>query len=169
MEHLMEYSNWVSTSTDPIIKKMDYHYITTHKLLYGTHEIEVAYNGTMIKTNAKFDTGASNSSIDLVLARKLGIEENLIEAYKELEKVQIPKTISKEEKKELEKKYREEFTTRFPGISSVKITKSASGFSIRPYIRLKLIFNGRYIDTEANLKDRSGMSVEMLVGLKDML
>lgn len=171
MKHIMEYKKWVISTTDPDYGQDDieYDYISKNKLLYGIHEINVTYNGITIKARAKFDTGARSSSIDLLLAKKLGIDDELIESYKELERIIIPRNITKEEKEELEKRYTEEFTGKYPELSSIQISKSASGFSIRPYVRLNLEFNGRSISTEANLKDRSGMGAEMLVGLKDML
>lgn len=169
MEHIMEFNQWVTTTTDSSVKDVDYHFITSQKLLYGIHEIRVTYDRTTIKANAKFDTGARSSSIDLKLAEKLGIKEELIKAYQDLEKVEIPKTLSKEEKEKMEKEYSDTYSKKYPGITSVQISKSASGFTIRPYVRLQLEINGRLIFTEANLKDRSGLQAEMLVGLADML
>mgnify|MGYP000291514667 CR=1 FL=1 len=58
---------------------------------------------------------------------------------------------------------------QFPDITRVQMSKSSSGFSIRAYIEISIHYNGNNVKTEANLRDRSGLSCEMLVGLKDML
>jgi hypothetical protein len=36
-------------------------------------------------------------------------------------------------------------------------------------IRINIEYSGKVISTDANLRDRTGLSCEMLVGLKDML
>lgn len=169
MDHLKE--QWISTSTDSRLDadNIDYHYITSNKLLYGIYDIYIMYNKERIKTRAKFDTGAKHSSIDLKLASKLGIEDTVIDANKELEKIEIPKDISKNEKKQLEYQYTQEFSKKFPSIHSIRIVKSASGFTLRPFVNIQLEINGRVFNTQANIKDRSGMDVPMLVGLNDLI
>lgn len=171
MENIIEYSNWTSSSTfgskeEP---EINYQFTSKDKIYYGIHTIYIIRDNVRIPVTAKFDTGARSSSIDLTVGEKLGIKEELINAYTELEKIQIPRDISKKDLTKMENELTDEYSKKYPDISSVKVSKSASGFSIRPYIRLTLEFNGRYITTEANLKDRSGMSCEMLVGLGDML
>jgi hypothetical protein len=165
-EYIME---WISTTTDDNVTDIDYDFVSSQKLLYGTHEIKVIYNEVSIKVIAKFDTGARSSSIDFKVAQKLGIKDELINTCRELEKIDIPKDITNEEKKDMEKEFLKKYSQKYPDISSIQIIKSASGFTVRPYVKLQLSFNGRNIFTEANLKDRSGMSAEMLVGLGDML
>lgn len=160
---------WTTNITNSNITEIEYDYISKNRMLYGIHEVVIIYNNNKIKAKAKFDTGARSSSIDLQLAKRLGISEELFEAYKELEKVEIPKDITNNKKKLIEKKYTDEYSEKFSDVSSVQISKSASGFSIRPYVKVKLHFNGKYVETEVNLKDRAGLECEMLVGLKDLL
>jgi len=167
MENLYEYSQWVSDTTDGD-GEVDYDYITDRKLLYGIHDVIIHWGKSRIKVKAKFDSGARSSSIGLSVAKKLGMGQELLDAYAELQEVVLDKDISKEEKKKMENQYTEEYSKKYPGISAINLVKSSSGFSLRPYVRLMLEFNGRFITTEVNLRDRSGMSVEMLVGLRDM-
>jgi hypothetical protein len=169
MEHILEYSEWTSTSTVSGDPEIDWSYISKDKTYYGVHTVYLIKDNKRIPVKAKFDTGARTTSIDLSVAEKLGIGQELIDAYRELEKIEVPKGISKKEQDQMEKDLSKEYSEKYPDITSVQISKSASGFSIRPYVRLTIELNGRYVTTQANLKDRSGMSCEMLIGLGDML
>lgn len=170
MEHIIEYNNWSgTTSTASGNPDINYQYTSKDKIYYGVHTIYIIRDNKRIPVTAKFDTGARSSSIDLSVAEKLGVKNELLEAYEELSKIEISRDISKSEIKKMETELTEKYSSKYPDITSVKVSKSASGFTIRPYIRLTLEFNGRYITTEANLKDRAGLSCEMLVGLGDML
>ena len=170
MEHIIEYNNWSeTTSTASGNPDINYQYTSKDKIYYGVHTIYIIRDNKRIPVTAKFDTGARSSSIDLSVGEKLGVKKELLEAYEELSKIEIPRDISKGEIKNMENELTEKYSAKYPDITSVKVSKSASGFTIRPYIRLTLEFNGKYITTEANLKDRTGLSCEMLVGLGDML
>jgi len=160
-------SNINNTLSDEI--EINYHYSSKSKIYYGVHPINIIRDGKRIQVSAKFDTGAKSSSIDLEIAEKLGLSPELIESYKELDKIDVPRDISKVDLKNLEARLTEEYSKKHPDVSAVKVTKSASGFSVRPYVRLILEFGGRYISTEVNLRDRSGLSCDMLIGLGDML
>ena len=170
MENIMEYNQWVTNTTGGEDEQnVEYNYTSKDKIYYGEHDIFLSFGDKRTKVHAKFDTGARTSSIDISVAQRLGIVEDLIKATGELDLIKVPKDISKNDKLKLEKSLTEEYTTKYPGISSVQLSKSASGFSLRPYVRLIIEFNNRYVTTEANIKDRKGMSCEMLVGLGDML
>lgn len=147
-----------------------YQYTSTDKIYYGVHQVTVSNDKGSVEVKAKFDTGARSSSIDFAVAKKLGMSDKLIAKCKELSKLRIDKTINKKEQKRLEKQYTSRLKSRFPEISKVKMVKSSSGFSVRIFITLNIQYQGYTIsNTEVNLRDRTGLSCEMLVGLKDML
>lgn len=170
MEHIIEYNKCDNvTSTIPGDPQINYQYTSKNKIYYGVHIIYIIRDNKRIQVTAKFDTGARSSSIDLSIGEKLGLGNELIEAYKELEKIEVSRDISKKQLSKMENDLTEEYSKKYSDISSVRASKSSSGFSVRPYIRLTLEFNGKYITTETNLRDRTGLSCEMLVGLGDML
>jgi hypothetical protein len=173
MKYLEKYKEWVSSSTRPISKDLegdiDFNYTSSDKIFYGVHNISLSRNGKNIEVKAKFDTGARSSSIDFSVGRKLGISEELIRKCKELDNIEVPKSITKSSQIELERKYSNDLKKQFPDITRVQMSKSSSGFSIRAYIEISIHYNGNNVKTEANLRDRSGLSCEMLVGLKDMI
>jgi len=167
MKYLENYDGWTSTSTTN--KNFDVQFTSKDKIYYGVHNIDVSRGEYRTTVKAKFDTGARTSSIDFSVAKKLGISDSIIEKCKELEHIEIPKNITKKEQKEYENKITTELKSKYPEITSAQFVKSSSGFSIRAYIKITIEYMGKVINTEANLRDRTGLSCEMLVGLKDML
>lgn len=185
MKHLLEYNKWTTTTSQPGLTvsttpaevsretgttpDVQYHYKSGQNLFYGIHEIWVTWEGSTLPIKAKFDTGARTSSLDINAARRLGVDERIIQATKDLEEMKIPKTIPIRDQKEMEEALSLEYSQKYPGVSYVQMSKSASGFSVRLYLEMTLNFNGRIISTNVNLKDRTGMNAQMLVGLGDML
>jgi hypothetical protein len=168
MKHLESYDGWTTTSTSPS-KEVDVQYTSKDKIYYGIHTISLSREGISTDVKAKFDTGARTSSIDFSVAKRLGISNEVIEKCKELEHIQVPKNITKLEQRKIEKEKTKELKSMFKEITSTQFVKSSSGFSIRAYIKVNIEYMGKVITTEVNLRDRTGLSCEMLVGLKDML
>jgi hypothetical protein len=171
MKHLKKFlENWVTTTTNPgDVGDVEWDYTSKEKVYYGIHKVTLKREGYSTSVKAKFDTGARTSSIDFEVAKRLGISEEIISECKRLDSIKIPKSISKSEQKKLETDYTKSITSKFPEITSVQISKSSSGFSIRAYIKCTMEYYGNIVETEVNLRDRTGLTCEMLVGLKDML
>jgi len=159
---------WTQTVTGDK-KDVDLQFVSKDKTYYGVHNIHLSYNGERTSVKAKFDTGARSSSIDFSVAKRLGISDTLIERCKKLEEVDMPKDISRKDQLKLEKTYTDNLKRDFPEVTSVQASRSSSGFSIRAYVKMNIEYHGKVITTEVNLRDRTGLSCEMLVGLKDML
>jgi hypothetical protein len=172
MKHLKQFENWTSTSTDN--KEVEYDYTSKNSIYHGIHDINISRDGIRTKVKAKFDSGARSSSIDFKVAKRLGVSDEFIQKCKELDSVDLgnyvknPKVISKLEQTKIENTFYKDLKAQFPELAEVKLVKSSSGFSVRMVIRVNLEFNGKVISTDANLRDRTGLACEMLVGLKDM-
>lgn len=168
MKYLKEWNSWTSSSTIGSPVELDYK--SSDKITYSTHKVTLSMGGKIVEVLAKFDTGAKSSSIDFSVAQKLGVDQKLLDKCKELDSIKdIPLTISKEEKKSIELEWTNKLKAEFPEVSYAKVVKSSSGVSIRAFIRLELSYNGRTITTNVNLRNRTGLKCEMLVGLDDMV
>ncbi len=169
MKHLKEFNQWFTSSSTGADVNLEY--TSKDKIYYNSHKVLLSHNGKTVEVTAKFDTGAKSSSIDFKVAEKLGISKDLLEKCKELETINdIPLTISKLEKSKMENEWTKKLKEEFPGdVSYAKIVKSSSGVSVRAYVPVQLSYNGRVINTNVNLRNRQGLTCEMLVGLDDML
>ena len=156
--------DWSSDSTEPQIP-YQYQYSSNSQIFHGIHQIKIQYNNNPpIEVTAKFDTGAKSSSISYEVAQKLGIDADLLNCSLLIEDEKIDKSITKEE---LKKKI-DDLSEKYNGLELDSV-RSASGVSIRVYLPITIYHSGRTIKTSANLKDRTGLKAEMLVGLADML
>ncbi len=167
MNKVKMFREWTSTSTSG--SQYNVEYTSKNKIYYGIHKITISRDDKSLEVKAKFDTGARSSSIDFSVAEKLGISRRLIDKCRELDSVDIPKTITRKEQRSLEREYTKNLKLEFPEITSVQMSKSSSGFSVRAYIKLDISYGGNNISTNVNLRDRTGLTCEMLVGLRDML
>ena len=177
MKHIKRYNEniddmWTSTSTNN--KEYEIDYTSKNSIYHGVRSINVSRNGIRAQVKAKFDSGAKSSSIDFKVAKKLGLSEHFIATCKKLDSVDLSKytkdarNISLLEQRRIEDLFFKELKKAFPEIVAVKLVKSSSGFSMRMTIGLNIEYNGKVIQTDANVRDRRGLSCEMLVGLKDM-
>ena len=158
--------NWVSSTTTN--EPFEFDYISKDKPFYGTVDVTIIGKYGKKKVTSKLDTGAARSSIDLNLAKELGYGK-IIELYDLLSQVKLHKTLSNIEKEKIEKEYFEKFKKEYPDLYNVRIVKSSSGFSLRPYIKLNIDINGRNLEAEVNITDRRGLKTSALIGLEDLL
>jgi len=178
LKHVLEYNHWTSSSTnDDVVainkdtEGIDFDYVSKERVLHGNRYVKVINprNNKSVGVKAKFDTGALSSSIDLKVAELLGVPDGIIEKCKEFRRIVIPRTMTLTQQKALANRRERELKADFPDITKVKIIRSASSFSIRIFVKLIIEVEGRSLLTNINLKDRSGMSTDMLMGLNDLM
>lgn len=178
MQHIIEYNMWTSSTTndnivayDKDIEGVDFSYVSKDKVYHGTRYVKVTNpeTGKTIGVKAKFDTGALSSSLDLKVAELLGIDEGIIKKCKELRRIIVPRNTKRKDQKKLADNVEKQLRKEFPEITKVSVIRSASSFSMRLFVKLIIDVDGRSMLTNVNLKDRSGMSNDMLIGLNDIL
>ncbi len=122
-------------------------------------------NNIKIDTEAKIDTGAYSSSIDIKLAKALGFEHVINEFNKiDLTKYDITPKNETSIKKEIISKYK----SRIPDLADVSIIFSSSGSSIRPVVKTKFTMDKKTIPAKVNIVDRSDMKYDMIVGKRNL-
>ncbi len=125
-------------------------------------------DGKTIVTIAKVDTGAYTTSIDKSLALELGYQ-SLVE-LKESEELRkfIDKPI--EEIKGniigIQNIAYNEFKSKYPELSAIKIVISSNGVSIRPEFNIRLRFGGKVFNTDCNITTRNSLRYTCLLGRK---
>jgi len=92
----------------------------------------------------------------------------LLKKCKELNAVKIPRKTKLAEQTKISNAFEKGLKKDFKEITKVKIIRSSTGFTIRIFINLILEINGKSVITNVNLRDRSGLSNSMLIGLSDM-
>lgn len=122
-------------------------------------------NGKKIEIEAKIDTGAYLSSIDLTLAQQLGYEK-LIEDFHKIDFSEF--LLKRGEGKHIQEKIMRKYGKMIPELVSTTLVHSASGLSIRPIISLSFFINEKKIFSRINIIDRSHMKYKLLVGRKDL-
>lgn len=116
--------------------------------------------GKEVEVEAKIDTGAGWSSIDLDLAKKLGFEKTVIE-YEKL-------NIKYDDIKDLDKKERWNIFKNIPNIESTVVVHSSSGTTYRPMVKIKIIMDKREIYSKVTIIDRAHLKYPIIIGKRNL-
>jgi alpha-L-glutamate ligase-like protein len=116
--------------------------------------------GGEIEVEAKIDTGAGFTSIDLELAKNLGFEKT-IEAYEKL-------NVKYEDIKDLTVKEREAIFKNIPYLETTAIVHSSHGTTYRPMVKIKIEMDKRVIYSKATIIDRAHLKYPIIIGNKDL-
>lgn len=122
--------------------------------------------GKPVEVEAKVDTGADTSSIDLALSKKLGYSALI----KELHGVIGFKPLTITESRQRMSKIKSSAHYQQLISSGVEIDNviSASGATIRAFVPVTMNINGEIISTKASLSDRAKLKYPMLIGARDL-
>ncbi len=124
----------------------------------------IGKDGKEVEVEAKIDTGADSTSIDIELAKELGFGEVL--SYFET----IPKPLSenREDLKKISDEYDKKYKDGHPDLSAITFTYSANGFSMRPKIEISLFMDTLEIPTRVTIVDRTHLEYPVIVGRKSL-
>ncbi|MDX9913780.1 MAG: sugar-transfer associated ATP-grasp domain-containing protein [Candidatus Moranbacteria bacterium] len=113
-----------------------------------------------VEVEAKIDTGAGWSSIDVELAKQLGFEKT-IEAYENL-------NIKYEDIKDLDKKERWNIFKDIPHIESTVVVHSSHGTTYRPMVKIKIVIDRRVIYSKVTIINRSHLKYPIIIGKRNL-
>lgn len=124
----------------------------------------ITKDGKEIEIEAKVDTGAQSSSIDIDLAKKLGFEDVL----NYFEKIEKPSNFTREQAREIEENLRKKYLTGHEDLEDIVIVYSSSGVTIRPKVKINFVMNNEEVISKVNVIERTGLKYPMIIGRKDM-
>jgi alpha-L-glutamate ligase-like protein len=140
--------------------------ISGKKIIGTVEKIKlIAKGGKEIEIEAKIDTGAYSTSIDVELAKELGFGE----VFEKFSKIDFSLLDNSPDKEATTKKIiLERHQKEIPDLADVAIIFSASGSSIRPVVELEFIMDNKNIISEVNIAKRKDLKYQMLIGRRDL-
>lgn len=124
----------------------------------------IGKEGKEIEVEAKIDTGAGFSSIDVELAKQLGFAETLLK----FQGYGFPETISPEAARELDKKMKEQLLNEVPFLADTAIIHSSHGTSYRPMIRIDIAVQNILLPAKVSIIERSHLKYPVIFGKKNL-
>jgi len=136
------------------------------KRIIGTAEKVklIGKDGKEIEIEAKIDTGAQSSSIDVSLAKELGFE-SVLDFFEKIEK---PAEFPRDQVKEIEEDLRKKYLAGHEDLEDIVVIYSSSGVTIRPKVKISFVMNNEEVISKTNIIERTGLKYPMIVGKKDL-
>jgi alpha-L-glutamate ligase-like protein len=123
-------------------------------------------SGKIHKIEAKIDTGADSSSIDESLVKELFGNK----VFEEFHQFSINKNTHKDkiisENRIINKQIKDDQTIET--LEKIVYIKSGNGYSVRPYLKVKMKLSEINFISTASVTDRSHMTYKILIGRKDL-
>ncbi|MDD5396932.1 MAG: sugar-transfer associated ATP-grasp domain-containing protein [Candidatus Moranbacteria bacterium] len=116
--------------------------------------------GRTVELEAKIDTGAGFTSIDIDLAQQLGFEDTVAE-YQKIE-------TTYKDIRHLSKKERWDIYKHIPHLESMVVVNSASGSTYRPTIKITVIMDDVVIPTKVTLINRAHLKYPIIIGKRNL-
>jgi len=120
----------------------------------------IGKDGKEIEVEAKIDTGADSTSIDIELAKQLGFEEVLKKFEEKVAGRNVLTELSKEE--------REKLFTDISDLADTTQIRSSHGISYRPVILISLTVDSFTFPAKVSCIDRSRLTYPIIIGRKHL-
>lgn len=118
-----------------------------------------------LEVEARVDTGAYSTSIDLKLAKELGFEK-VIEEFSNVDVSEFELIPGKE--KEIKSEFMKKYGRKISGLEDVGVVFSSSGATLRPVVKIIFEMDELTVVSRANIIDRSDLKYDMLIGRRDL-
>jgi alpha-L-glutamate ligase-like protein len=118
-----------------------------------------------INIEAKIDTGAQSSSIDIALARELGFED-LLEKFNQIDLSEFE--LKPDQEEAIKTQFMSKYGKNIPGLENVAVIFSSNGASIRPTIKITFIVDEIEATTNVNIADRGDLKYPMIIGKRNL-
>jgi hypothetical protein len=125
----------------------------------------IGKDGREIEVEAKIDTGAQSSSLDIEIAKQLGYAETT-NKFAEIDLSQY--NLVPENESSIKKNFLEKYKDSIPDLEDVAVIFSASGNSIRPVVKLELEMDNEKVASKINLVDRKSLKYPVIIGKRDL-
>lgn len=144
--------------------------MTKKKKIIGLVEEVKIYmpNGKFFRRNAKIDTGARTTAIDISIAKKIGMLHVYEEFHKKMPKLNITKDNFKDGKKKIRTTIAPKLKKEIEDLYDVRVIPATNGITVRPYIKFDYKLKGKRISTIVSIVDRKILMYPVLVGKVDM-
>jgi len=124
----------------------------------------IGKEGKEIEVEAKIDTGAGLSSIDIEVANELGFSKT-ITAF---ENKNFSKSLTQEEARELNKNEKENLLKEIPNLADTAIIHSSHGTTYRPMIKITIVMDKLIIPSKVSVIDRSNLKMPIIIGKRNL-
>jgi hypothetical protein len=124
----------------------------------------IGKDGKEIEVEAKIDTGADSTSIDIELAKQLGFTD----ALSFFETIPKPTSIDRNNLKKLSGEYDIKYKNAHVDLQAITFIYSANGFSMRPKIEVSLAIDTITIPVHATIVNRENLGYPVIVGRKSL-
>ncbi len=137
--------------------------ISGKKVIGSIEKIKlIGKEGQEIEVEAKIDTGAMSTSIDVELARELGFGD-LTEFF---DKIELPTGFVREEAQKIMKDLKQKH--QHPDLIDIDIIFSSNGVSIRPKVKIEFIMDQLRIAANVNITQRADLKFQTIIGKRNL-
>ncbi len=141
------------------------------KIIIGLEEevkLFLPHKKTFIRRQAKIDTGARTTAIDLSVAKSLGLLSVYTGFRKHFPKLELNKKNFEKVRQQIAKEITPKIKRLVPGLYDIRVIPATNGISVRPYVKLHLHLRDRHISTIASIVDRRILIYTVLIGKEDL-